>query len=119
MGVKMENVILIIARLFLAAMATFGLWSAHKLSQICICRKSGVRLAVHVKRKEDADRLENTLFEVDNSSFFGGRSRYALLFDEEGLLPFLESSLTDETKERVDIYIRADQFLQYFGKEDS
>lgn len=119
MGVKMENVFLIIARLFLAAMATFGLWSAYKLSQICICRKSGVRLAVHVQTKDDLDCLENTLFETENSSFFGGQPRYALLVDEEKLLHFLDSSLTDKTKKRLDVYISVDSFLKCFGKEDS
>ncbi len=115
----MENVFLIIARLFLAAMATFGLWSAYKLSQICICRKSGVRLAVYVQSKDDLDCLENTIFEAESSSFFGGQKRYALLLDEEGLLPFLDSSLTDKTRKNLDVYISADSLLKCFGKEDS
>ena len=119
MGVKMEHVFLIIARLFLAAMATFGLWSAYKLSQICICHKSGVCLAVHLKSREDAENLENTIFEAESSSFFGGQPSYPLLVDDAELLYLLKSDRTDNTKKNTDIYIRVDILPQYFGKEDS
>ena len=89
----MENVFLIIARLFLVAMATFGLWSAHKLSQICVCQKKGICLAIRVQDKEGVDSLENTLFEADHSSFFGYHHKYALLLDEKSLQYFREATL--------------------------
>lgn len=115
----MENVLLIIARLFLAAMATFGLWSAHKLSQICISRNSGVHLAVHLKSRGDVENLENTIFEAESSSFFGGQSSYPLLIDDEELLHILKTYSTDKTKDNTTVYIRMDILKQYFGKEDS
>ena len=115
----MENVFLIVARIFLVAMATFGLWSAHKLSQICICRKSGVCLAIRVRDKKDVDSLENTIFEADHSSFFGYQHKYALILDERSLQYFRESELPESIRQRFDLCLRTESVSEYLGREDS
>ena len=100
------NAVGVLAEIFVAAMAVFGLWCAFELLMLDLSVTSDIVCALEIKNQDDIDALEETLCALDQSAYFRGKKRYVFLLSEESAADLLKSDISEELFYRAEFYIR-------------